>query len=337
MLVTPVASTVAAPGPLPAQGDDEARGAAALKDGLWDAPVDDASAAVTTTGPVTPAVGQAPDDQPQVTRERCHHNQKATAVEGCVHGDPDGATRAVLVGSSKAAQWFPAVDAVARREGWRLESYTKSACGFHPGTPAEDYPACDAFNDALLGQLLADPPDLVITAASAQDDPAAFVGPWQQLVDAGVDRVVVVYNSPGPDVVTQPPHVDVLECMAALGPGADYSGCAFTIEDRQTPRLAAAEVSGATYVDLRDWVCPRTSLSPACPPVIGGVLVYRDGSHLTDTFVSTLTDPLHQRLWEAGVAAQPPEPASHLARLSVVGRFLTGLARHCREILLRMS
>src|SRR5690606_37652472 len=139
----------------PAQG----AGAVALRDAIWDAPREAGSGAVTTRGAVTPdPAGDAREDKPLVSIEDCHHNQAATEVLGCVHGDPDGGRRAVLVGDSKAAQWFPALDTIAEREGWRLEVLTKSACSFHPGTPAADYPECDAFNVALLDRLMADPP-----------------------------------------------------------------------------------------------------------------------------------------------------------------------------------
>ena len=37
------------------------------------------------------------------------------------------------------------------------------------------------------------------------------------------------------------------------------------------------------YVDLTNTYCSTT-----CPPVIDGMIVYRDHSHLTDTFARTL-------------------------------------------------
>jgi hypothetical protein len=47
-------------------------------------------------------------------------------------------------------------------------------------------------------------------------------------------------------------------------------------------------VSGVEAVDIRDWICP----GDACPAVIGNVLVYRRGSHLTATYVRSLAPRL---------------------------------------------
>ena len=60
--------------------------------------------------------------------------------------------------------------------------------------------------------------------------------------------------------------------------------------------LAAAEFEGARLIDPTPMVCPEKK----CPSVIGDALVYRNGSHLTATYVRTLTPWLGKQL---------PEPA----------------------------
>ncbi len=59
---------------------------------------------------------------------------------------------------------------------------------------------------------------------------------------------------------------------------------------------AAAEVEGASLIDATPMVCPGKT----CPAVIGDVLVYRNGAHLTRTYVRSLSPWLGERL---------PEPA----------------------------
>lgn len=46
----------------------------------------------------------------------------------------------------------------------------------------------------------------------------------------------------------------------------------------------------ARVLDLTDWICPAEQ----CVPVIGDILLYRQGSHLTDTWVRSMT-PIVQR------------------------------------------
>jgi hypothetical protein len=53
-------------------------------------------------------------------------------------------------------------------------------------------------------------------------------------------------------------------------------------------------------IDLFDAICP----TPRCSPVIGGVLVYRQSSHITATYIRTLTPRLAEALTRAGLPAR---------------------------------
>ena len=72
---------------------------------------------------------------------------------------------------------------------------------------------------------------------------------------------------------------------------------------RQNPSFAMTDVAELRrLVDLNPWVCPTES---ACPPVIDQVLLFRQGSHLTATYVRSLTPVLHHALVTSGVARTP--------------------------------
>jgi hypothetical protein len=49
---------------------------------------------------------------------------------------------------------------------------------------------------------------------------------------------------------------------------------------------------GAAFIDLNGLICAPDR----CLAVINGVLVFRDGTHLTATFVRTLEKPLEKEL-----------------------------------------
>ena len=51
------------------------------------------------------------------------------------------------------------------------------------------------------------------------------------------------------------------------------------------------------FIDLVDCICPDDE----CAPVIGNVLVYRQGSHITKTYIETLAPGWTRRCAEAGV------------------------------------
>jgi hypothetical protein len=56
-------------------------------------------------------------------------------------------------------------------------------------------------------------------------------------------------------------------------------------------------VLNARYIDLTDYYCTPT----VCPPIIGHVLVYRDGRHMTASYAATMV-PYFDRAIVAALA-----------------------------------
>jgi len=121
-----------------------------------------------------------------------------------------------------------------------------------------------------------------------------------ELEAMGTEIVLVADNPrPGGQVV--------YECVADHP--NDYSSCAFDKghygDGAGSPPLR--DVSGRMhlpFLDLNRWICPPIAAS-TCPPVIGGTLLYRQGSHLTATYIRTMAPMLHRELSELGVAQTP--------------------------------
>jgi hypothetical protein len=72
----------------------------------------------------------------------------------------------------------------------------------------------------------------------------------------------------------------------------------------KTQRLAV-QGTGVPMIDLFDSICPTVR----CSPVIGNVLVYRRGAHLTATYVRSLAPQLAAAMSHVGVPVRytPPE------------------------------
>jgi hypothetical protein len=228
----------------------------------------------------------------------------------CEYGNLRAATTVVLLGDSHAAQWFPALERLATERGWRLLALTKVNCAAVDGLIwverlKRDYPECTAWREAALRRIAAAAPALVVVANSksarlAVDggiDPAGQGAAWDAALArmlerlAGIaDRVVLLGDTPQHEV--DPPV-----CLSANLD--DALACATPREVAvPTARLAAdsevAESVGASFVDPTPWICP----SDPCPLVIGNVLTYHDGGHLTRTFATALAPYL--------AAALPP-------------------------------
>ena len=216
--------------------------------------------------------------------------------------------RVALIGDSHAASWFPAVEAIADREGWELHTFFKGGCAFS-GSSREAFTesdkqiarSCQEWNADLL-RILADAEslDIVFTStfankqrflnasgeATQQAAVEGFRLAWAPLVSRG-STVFVIRDVPGigsegqaclRDHLGGPSFCDV-DRVKAL-PQNDFS------------QVAARGLRGAVGVDMTEYFCTED----ICPMVVGGVLVYRDGNHVTATYSRSLAPWLMRQI-----------------------------------------
>lgn len=273
---------------------ETAAGAAALVDDpAAGEPVD------TVPGGFTPSALEAREDNPIIYANGCHAEEEVSKGNSCTFGDERGTVTVWLVGDSHAASWEPAVAALAEQNDWRLFVSTKAACPFADVDPARGngtyYDECHAWNDDVLQQVEASKPDLVITANSIEREvwrggmlsvdesveplAAGMNNRWRTLNQMGIP-VAVIRDTPKVDI-------DVPECVSSHP--RNLTACAVSrstaLDDRpDTESLALEGLSQTAAIDMNRWICPAES----CVPVIGNVLIWRDGQHLTATYAKTL-------------------------------------------------
>ncbi|WP_449279796.1 acyltransferase family protein [Leucobacter sp. GX0328] len=243
--------------------------------------------------------------------ESCLSNVAGDQLLVCEYGAPVGeAERTVaLLGDSHAEQWLTPLKRIAERENWHLVVMAKGSCPFT--TAERDYVTkpeaqneklradCSSWNDQVIEALEERPEiDTIVTSAKAANrvvsnaedwQDAAVLGyeeRWQQL-PGSVRGVVAIADTP------QMPE-DVLQCVGENGEKA-ASACAApaTEQPEDDPLLRAAAVSrNVETVDMGQYF----RSGEEHPPVLGGVLVYRDSHHISWAYAETLTDALAERL-----------------------------------------
>ncbi len=266
-------------------------------------------------GAQLPAQGVVEQDLPTTYGKGCHLALEALHSGPCEFGDTEAAERVVLFGDSHAAQWFPALDEVARRQHVRLVAWTKSSC------PAVDvsiwnqvargvFAQCDAWRSEVMERLLRDPPRRVILS-NLIDEPLWLVDTvsgrllrgreaqvrWRE----GLVRVVQRLQQVGTEVVvlrdTPRPRPDIMDCLYSA---SKVDQCSLPLHEAMsspTLDLEAAREARAVVWDLSPRICPDGE----CPVVLGGPpwqVVYRDTNHLTASYVRTLAPDI-ERLWLA--------------------------------------
>ena len=255
-----------------------------------------------------PTPRDAEADRGRAFADGCLVGATETTSPACVYGDLDSSTTVVLFGDSHAMQWFPALEWVVARRGWRLVELTKAGCPpqavdvlWAPGR--REYPECDAWREYALDRIAnVEKPALVIVASSVQyrvlDDGRTlsreesmraladgYPAPLDRLRHA-VPRVAVIQDVP------LPPR-DIPSCVAeALD---DLLRCAFPRRQAVTRAAAIAAPAARPAVDVID-PTSRFCVGERCPAVVGDVLVYRNTGHVTATYMHTLGPWLERRL-----------------------------------------
>ena len=176
---------------------------------------------------------------------------------------------------------------------------------------SEEFQRCAQWRSVIMDRLRVSPPKLVVvsSARAYSGNGSAIWGPagfksydeaWlnglnslvRELRDAG-SQVLVLGPVPAPGTVT---------ALCLSGHLTDVSKCAFSrradlnahgIDEERSAVVAG----GGQYVDVSDLFCR----GDRCPVVVGGTVVYFDGSHLTYEY-STLLAPAMGALADRAMA-----------------------------------
>jgi peptidoglycan/LPS O-acetylase OafA/YrhL len=257
---------------------------------------------------LTPSLTGAHTDRPAVYRDGCHLNFAAVkAAKLCAYGDTAAARTVVLFGDSHAAQWFPALNQIAKTRHWRLLSLTKSACPaasvlVYLDALKRGYTECVQWRDRTLATIRQLRPGTVIMANNGTDNGGLVnppVDPDRAWADAWVASLRQV-SQPGTKVIvlsdTPYPKSNVPDCISTHV--THLSECVRQRRDalikprRRGMVAAAAGRSGATVIDPTPWFCTTTQ----CPVVVGNILVYKDESHMSTAYSTMLARVLAARL-----------------------------------------
>jgi peptidoglycan/LPS O-acetylase OafA/YrhL len=259
------------------------------------APTDPPAATGIVASNLTPSLRAASSDNPGIYADGCEVTYVSATPIPCSTGS--GGRTIVLFGDSHAAEWYPALQRVVAASGDTLVTQTKSACASidveqtWEGAP---YTSCGTWRDAVIAQLRAHPPAMVVladyTASIGGADPE---GRWRDGMESTIrtlsafTEVVLIADTPdlrdSPGVCLSAHLDDTASCTKAASDALDAPGRRGT--------AAAASATGTPLIDLTGYFC-----SDVCPPIIGNVLVYRDSHHMTATYSASLAGPLGARL-----------------------------------------
>ncbi len=232
----------------------------------------------------------------------------------CVFGSDAAPKTIVLFGDSHADEWSTPLAFLASDEGWRVVTYLKASCSV-ADIPVYNKrlhrfsPECASWRSQALAEIVKlRPAAVVILEFSSYYVRGPLTDLGEHAVDlttwsAGLERSLRTLNAAGiPIIVVRDnptPGRNIRECLSyAAWHGLPETRCA-------TPRLVALSdavtvaehnvanaIPGVQFVDFSSKFCDQTT----CPAVRGGLIVYRDGHHLTTGYAMALAEPLRAAL-----------------------------------------
>jgi hypothetical protein len=253
-------------------------------------------------GRLRPSLTQAALDVPVIHTRPCHSRGTDTAPVTCTftYGPKQGRKTVVLTGDSHAVHWFPALQEVAKERGWRLITITKSGCPFAdvliaPGNGKSL--ACSTWRRNAWAKIRSLKPNLVIASSLdnyrflangnqySRDDRTWKSGVARSLRELGKGRrstKVVMLGDVAPwgkDTVIPCLRANKSRDISVCEPHRDSADWRYTKKRDRIGRTAAESV-GARFFTTRYILCPYDP----CPLVVDGMLVTRDGGHISATY-----------------------------------------------------
>jgi len=258
--------------------------------------------------PLIPDLADLADDKPIVEGAEYLIRKDAEGFRVAELGVIGSERRLAIVGDSHARQFYDPLAALAEKYSFALDVISKSACSIqHPDSYALDGLGaglyCEDWNRQLAEYLETAEYDLLISSNSTlvHDGDAAVGRSYAEAVESWMalgHEVLIIRDNPKPDVSDQ--VSDFRYCIEQYGIDA--------VRECGTPRneallpfdslfAEASKVEGVHALDLTDVFCEDNW----CPVIIDGVILYRDGSHITVSFAKTLQDKFEDYLGQIRV------------------------------------
>ena len=231
--------------------------------------------------------------------------------------------KVLLVGDSHARMYRAMLEDVAKRRGLQLSVAAMPTCGWIDGAwSAMSAPDCKKAQEQWFGPVMAGiDPDIVILAHRVLDEPTSptiLVGEgtpflktgtpeFDELVEARTRATVSQLRRDGRKVVIiEPipqPRDDEEDPLVCLSRGKGVDPCRFVAKttpgtEERLDRSLDAEDDGVWSLDIDRLACPYL---PICDPVVDGMIVRRDHTHLTVTYAASLSERFEDLLVAAGV------------------------------------
>ncbi|OZE83881.1 hypothetical protein CH305_05300 [Rhodococcus sp. 15-649-2-2] len=227
------------------------------------------------------------------------------SLDTCNFGAADAPQSAIVVGDSFSASWLPSIVGALVPNGFRVHGMGLNNCPFIAsdvtiGVDQESTDRCNSSRDEMVDQINTAQPSMVVMI-DMEYGIQAMVGnegseqAWTTARTEIIDRIA----PSGAAVVILTPNPLVKAATECAGRLAVPSNCISTVSEnwlaKRSADEAAAQQTGARFVDTRSWFCYRNN----CPLFVSGIVISWDTGHITRQYGEYLIPRVRQALLPA--------------------------------------
>lgn len=232
--------------------------------------------------------------KPLIYDDGCHVNYGEDKSGPCTYGVKESKKTLVLYGDSHAAQWFPALEKIALRQGYRLVSLTKSACPsvevLRVDQGAFKNADCNRWRQNSIARIKSLKPEAVIMSSFQYFTPPSGNLSRDRWWNEGQRKLLSNVREASPKLIyigdTPHPQRDIPSCLAS-----------HNIKDcNSTEKTPVKIINGFLKIDPTTWMCTNI-----CPAINNGYVVYRDASHISVAAALALRPELETALVDLGL------------------------------------
>ncbi len=240
----------------------------------------------------------AEDDKSDAYADGCWAWGDFSTRPSCTYGD--GTKNIALVGNSHAGHWLAPLQELAKTRGWTITTFLLDRCNGTVTVPldfdtsaktagcadyaryVEERTTSGEFDAVIVSERQS----AAIKGKSFDDSEGELVESQKEMLQAWKSADVpalVIRDTPFPGAEEKV----IPDCVAADLDDLTACDAPASAWEWMDPLATAAESfpDSAAVLDPTPWFCPDGQ----CHAVIGGVVVYFDGSHITSTYARTLT------------------------------------------------
>lgn len=241
----------------------------------------------------------ASHDIPFFYHDGCDDWYLSDTLKPCIYGHDSAKKKAVLLGDSIGAQWFPTLTSMFDPAEWKIIVLTKSSCpivdeSFFYQRIGREYTECSSWRDKAINWIKDENVDMLFigTVASNPFSDDEWTGGTLRILEklTDVPAIYLIESSPalgfhGPDCLLKNQSKSLHDCNGRAE-GSSYAHVAEILEK------ATLQRPNAYWLETASYVCPNG----ICSAERDGIVIFRDGQHLTATFTASAAPHFMQQI-----------------------------------------